>query len=600
MTMSRQIVMETDTVTLGTVSKGVRITPPAATESTGVPYVAPHHTPPSDALPYDFLPIITPLNADAFEDALRTTAYNDKFAHIPHGLRHGFDMGVHSVIYDTYTPKNHTSALSHPTAVDKYINTELLARRYTGPFSRSRLEHIIGPFRSCPLGVVPKAGSQEEYRLVEDFSFPRNDPQINSINSEIDLEAFACDWGTFSEIVLLVMDAPPGTEAATLDVDAAFRRCPIRPSQQNHFIIGWKDKFYIDHNAPFGASSSGGVWGQLADAMTAILISRNIGPIKKWVDDFLFLRYPNTTLPGRHTFTYDLETIHTTAREFGWPWKPSKTKPFASTFKYLGFRWSLIDKSVEIPEDKKERYLQKLAGWGPKRKVSLKEAESLLGTLAHCTFAVPDGRSHIPALSRFTASFSHTKSNFSRRTPNATVFADITWWSETLSRPFCGSQLVRPPSISEVEIWVDASSSWGVGIVFNGAWDTWKLADGWRSEGRDIGWAEMVAIEIALRFAVELGFSNVHFRFRSDNQGVIQALDAGKSRNSQQNRVLQRIVATMRTNAIWLSTHYVPSAKNLADRPSRGLPLDLPRTNTLTPLPLCLQPLLTRPDPLHV
>lgn len=56
----------------------------------------------------------------------------------------------------------------------------------------------------------------------------------------------------------------------------------------------------------------------------------------------------------------------------------------------------------------------------------------------------------------------------------------------------------------------------------------------------------------------------------------------------------------MRTNAIWLSTHYVPSAENLADRPSRGLPLDLPRTNTLTPLPLCLQPLLTRPDSLHV
>ncbi|KAF9536813.1 hypothetical protein CPC08DRAFT_607784, partial [Agrocybe pediades] len=60
-------------------------------------------------------------------------------------------MGVYSDISFTYTPPNHSSALLHPDAVMRHITTELSLRRYTGPFSRSRLEFLIGPFRSSPL-----------------------------------------------------------------------------------------------------------------------------------------------------------------------------------------------------------------------------------------------------------------------------------------------------------------------------------------------------------------------------------------------------------------------------------------------------------------
>nr|GAT51024.1 DNA breaking-rejoining enzyme [Mycena chlorophos] len=82
----------------------------------------------------------------------------------------------------------------------------------------------------------------------------------------------------------------------------------------------------------------------------------------------------------------------------------------------------------------------------------------------------------------------------------------------------------------------------------------------------------MVAIEFGLRLAVERGFTDTHFHIRSDNQGVIGALDSGKSRNSEQNRVLRRIVSLLRTHSLWISTTYVPSAENLADAPSRGFP----------------------------
>jgi hypothetical protein len=138
---------------------------------------------------------------------------------------------------------------SQPVSTQYDIDTPLTAsaRRYTGPFSRSRLERLIGPFKSAPLGSVPKSSGDSKLRLIQDLSFPRDDPERESVNSGINSNDFICEWGTFAELTGMVMDAPAGTEAATLDVDAAYRRIPIHPSQQAHFVVQWEGVFWIDH-----------------------------------------------------------------------------------------------------------------------------------------------------------------------------------------------------------------------------------------------------------------------------------------------------------------------------------------------------------------
>jgi hypothetical protein len=392
------------------------------------------------------------------------------------------------------------------------------------------------------------------------------------VNDQINIKDFRCDWGTFNDVRTIVMDAPPGSQAATLDVDAAFRCCPIIPSQQQSFVIHWNDSFYIDHNAPFGVTSAGGIFGRVADAKSAILTSTGLGPSKNWVDDFVFFRFPllyNSTSP---TFSYSLSDIYGLAERLGWPWKKSKTRPFATSFKYLGFIWDLSSKTVQIPDPKKTRYLLKLEPWSTGQKFSKKDTESVLGTLVHCSLALPDGRSHLPSISRFASSFNFLTSPFIRRSPNPSVLSDIAWWRSQLSADFCGSPLSRPPPPSSIEFWVDASSSWGVGVVFGDLWDAWSFSPGWDVGGRNIGWAEIVAIELGLLFAVHKGYSDIHFIIKSDNQGVIHAIEGGKSRNPEQNTVLQRITALLSSHEIWISSLYVPSLDNLADPPSRGLP----------------------------
>jgi len=556
-------------------------------------------TPNPASLSHEFFPIVTPLIADAWEDALRQANCLHTYIDVPYGLRFGFDMGIHTLPSSTYIPPNHSSAINHPHAVMSNIQTELAHRRYSGPFAPDRLELLIGPFRSSPLGVIPKTGTNE-FRLIQDFSYPRNDPSLTSVNAEIDLENLHCDWGTFQEAVAIILDAPPLALAATLDVDSAFRRCPIQPSQRPNFVIYWQGHCYIDHNAPFGAASSGFIFGRIADALTAILRSRGIGPVINWVDDFLFFLFP--TNPKRNDsdepfytplYPYSLDTIHALATFLGLPWKHSKTRPFASTFKYLGFLWDLTDKTVQIPDEKKRRYLEKLAPWIKGAKFTKRDTESLLGTLVHCALAIPNARSRLPSLSRFASSFQNTQSPFIRKSPSPAVLSDIDWWRNQLSAPFCGSTLVRPPPPSPIEFWVDASTTWGVGVVFNNAWDAWELQEGWKGNGRTIGWAEFIAIELGLLLAISQGHSNTHFLIRSDNQGVIFAIKGGKSRSPEQNAVLQRITQLLSTHSLWISSLYVRSADNIADGPSRGHPpSNLPRSRTRLTIPSSLTPFL--------
>ena len=544
------------------------------------------------------LVINTPFLPDEWELMLINTNSFNSFHDVPTGMRLGFDMGVHTPPVFTYSPPNHNSALSFPTHVLSHIHNELSHRRYSGPFSRSKLEFLIGPFRTSPLGTVPKSGTSDERRIVQDLSFPRNLPTCSSVNDQIDIDNFRCDWGTFNEVREIVMNSPPYAEAATLDVDSAFRRCPIVPSQQHNFIVHWDNLFYIDHCAPFGATSSGGVFGRIADAFTSILSFNGFGPSKNWVDDFVFFRFPTSTTSNPPSFSYSLSDVFDIATRLGWPWKDSKTKPFANEFKYLGFTWNLSEKTVQLPDSKKLRYLSKLEPWILGRKFTRKEAESILGTLVHCSLALPIGRSRLPSISRFASSFNHYHSPFARKSPNSSVISDISWWRTQLSSTFCGSSLSKPPTASSIEFWVDASSSWGVGVVFGNEWDSWKFLPNWDRDGRNIGWAEIIAIELGLLFAVHRGFSNIHFLINSDNQGVIQAIEGGKSRSPSQNSVLQRITLLLSQHSVWISSKYVPSLDNLADPPSRGMPApNRARVTTTFDLPFTLRPFLSHAPP---
>lgn len=288
-------------------------------------------------------------------------------------------------------------------------------------------------------------------------------------------------------------------------------------------------------------------------------------------------------------YSYDETLICNIADDLGWPWSTEKHSPFTACFTYIGFLWSLETKTVELPKKKRSKYLAKLSKWSDSSKVSLKMTESLIGTLNHVCLVLPTGRSHLPSLFAFRARFPATCSKFVSLLPSKAVMEDIIWWRDTSEHGWCSSHVIQPPDPIDLDVYVDASTTWGIGFVADDRWLAWELRPGWKSDGRDIGWVEMVTVDLSVRALVNARFTNCHIVLKSDNSGVVGALTAGRSRSLQQNAILCRIVDTFQSSSIWLTIIWLPSASNKADRPSCR---SFPSKRTLFPFPPRIPPYL--------
>lgn len=224
--------------------------------------------------------------------------------------------------------ENHKSSLLDPSFIDSYIAGECAAGRYSSPFTPSALEAQIGYFATSPLGLVPKPNSSK-LRMIQDLSFPRNNPSTPSINSFINSDDFPTAWGTFSSTVDLILSLPPGCRAATFDISAAYRITPVRPDQQNFTCIHWKGMVYVDRAACFGLASSAGVFGAVADMLVAIYQASGYRALTKWVDDFFVVAFPSDT--------WSEDDFVALTGHLGVPWSAEKTRPLAVVQRFTGF-----------------------------------------------------------------------------------------------------------------------------------------------------------------------------------------------------------------------------------------------------------------------
>jgi hypothetical protein len=513
--------------------------------------------------------VVTPLDADAIEAQLRELKIEGRWAHVVHGIRHGFEVGAGAAIPATITHENHKSAELDPDFIDSYIASEHAAGRYSAPFTRDELEHAIGPFRTSPLGLVPKAGSSKRWRLIQDLSYPKK-PGAGpaSVNAGIDSDDFPTEWGTFDDTSAMLLSLPDGCQAATFDVTAAYRITPVAPAEQNALCILWQLKYYIDFALAFGLASSAGVFGSIADMLVHIYILLGFGLMLKWVDDFFVIR-----LPGQ---TWSEEDFLAVGDRLGVPWSREKLRRFASVQRYIGFDWNLDARSVSFPADKREATLALVAEWAePTARWSGADAARLHGKLVHMATCYPLIRPFVVSAGIFAARFTSPRA---RLHVSSGLAADLAWITELVPVLPPELPLARPEPI-DVGWWGDASTSFGVGVVVGGFWGVWKYAPGVAvgpGQAFDIGWAEAVAVEVGLGIAsaegVLAGSAPEHARFlvRSDNTGVAAVVNKGRSRSANTNAVLKRVYRALAAEGVSLHAEYVASRDNIADALSRG------------------------------
>lgn len=340
-------------------------------------------------------------------------------------------------------------------------------------------------------------------------------------------------------------------------------------------VQGRPGEFYIEHCHPFGLVSSSSNAGMIGNAVVDIWTMEGVGPVCKYEDDLKVFRVPAHGAPfheGVYSYSYDRDECVRRISELGVPWHPTKGDLyFLFVTDYIGFRWDIPRRLVSLPPPKRLKFLERVRVFLDRfsgHRCHLNDIESLHGSLCHVAFVYLDGRSHLPSLSNFAASFQNDE--YAMRYPPPSVISDLRFWYKILQDADVSHPLIPRGEIQDLGIYVDASTSWGIGIVIDGSWAAFQLKDGWKIPNHDICWLETVAIELLVYFLEQLGFQNAHLRIYSDNKGTIGALAKGRSRNRPINLAIRRTLAVLYPLFISPDFTYISSAENLADPISRG------------------------------
>ena len=489
---------------------------------------------------------LTPYNREAWAEELSRLGLQGKYPLLMQGLMHGFDLGIPQVQH-TYTPPNHPSVNLLSDVYKNIVDNEFAAGCYIGPFTCAQLEAELGPFQTSPLSLVPKTSKPSKYRAVHNFSHPHSPlPEAASVNSHINSDHFPSTWGTFATVALLISRLPPGSEASVRDVAEAYRTIPAAPAQWPGLVICLQadDQFAVNVGNNFGLSSAGGVYRMVADAGADIFRGHGIGPLAKWVDDHIFFRIPCVRLPKYNTqhaewcseiltqgghqqdgsrswyrgkslpdgsmkefdedcstrmvnlaassphtkgdqgFAYADSDIDQVSAHLGIRWETLKTVPFGAEVPYLGFCWDLRAQHVYLLDEKKARYCTAISEWEKKCTHNLLETQKLYSKLLHAALVIPAGRAHLTSLEAMLGTFNH--SPFLPHTPPRDTPDDLDWWKCQLSRSDISRSIPPPQPIIDHQAYSDASSGFGVAVTVGPQWQAWRLADGWKSQGRDI------------------------------------------------------------------------------------------------------------------
>jgi len=175
---------------------------------------------------------------------------------------------------------------------------------------------------------------------------------------------------------------------------------------------------------------------------------------------------------------------------------------------------------------------------------SVGDTASLHGKLVHISCISSLIHPFLHSISSFASSF---KSPWAKLLISLAAHAD---WVLFLMRILPNKIPLAPAQPVAIQWWGDTSTSFGVGIALGCHWAVWKWAPGFKIgplQDYNIGWAEVVAIELSLHLALDLGLLGKPskcghtFLVHLDNARVVSVTNKGRSCSHKTNKILKHM-----------------------------------------------------------
>ena len=174
---------------------------------------------------------------------------------------------------------------------------------------------------------------------------------------------------------------------------AAYRCIPVRPADWPLLDMRWQGSYYFHRTLPFGLRSACHLWERYATAMEWVIRTlTDVQQITHYVDD---------TFLANHTkelCTRDLARTKAGMAALGAPNATEKTEGPSTAITNLGIRIDSVAMSISLDASKLASTLELLDGWCARSTCSLRQLQSLIGTLQWASYIVRHGRTFLQHL----------------------------------------------------------------------------------------------------------------------------------------------------------------------------------------------------------
>ena len=454
--------------------------------------------------------------------------------------------------------KNLKSVIQNPDIAWEKVMNEVQSGRIAGPF----INRPISNLRCSPIGIVPKTVG---YRLITHLSFPPN----LSLNDFVDEKFTSVQYSLFDNAIDMIRMLGVNAEVGKKDIKSAFRLLRIYPGDFD--LLGFKleNYYFIDKCLPMGYSESCCLFEKFSTFIQWVVETEsNSKNVDHYLDDFLFAGKSNT-----HDCQHLMDTFDKVCDRLGVPVAPEKTERPCNKLHYLGLLIDTEKMLIQIPDKKVLDLKSKIDYALSRKKITLKELQSLCGSLAFCSKALPAGRAFSR---RIYLATSQAKKPHHYVKISTGMRQDLSVWKLFLEN-FNGISYMLDTDWRWnciLNLYTDSAggSELGCGAYFQGKWTYLQWPRSWAGSEilKDITYLEMVPIALSVYLWGNL-FHKKKIVFNSDNQSVVQILNTKTSKSLRVMSLVRHIVYWSLLGNFHIKGKFVPGFTNiLADSISRG------------------------------
>ena len=454
---------------------------------------------------------------------------------------------------------NLLSAYQHQEELKEKVRKEINLGRVAGPFDNLPISNL----QISPVGIVLKSDGLN-WRLISHLSYPPS----NGINAFIDPKFCTVKYTSFDRVVEMLSQLGKGAEMGVIDIKSAFRLLRVYPGDFDLLGFQIEGKYYIDKCLPMGCAISCNIFEQFSTFLHWLVEKKSgMKTLDHYLDDFFFAGQKHSNY-CKNLMNCFLDICH----ELGIPIAQDKLVGPVTNLIFLGLELDTLEMCIKIPAKKLESLITDLQYFLNQNRITLKNLQSLVGSLNFFSKAVRSARAFNR---RFYDLMSRAKKPYHFIKLNTETKEDMRMWLYFL-QSFNGKTYFPQSSWSDsdvLELFTDSAGSadLGCGAYFSGQWAYFPWPKSWEEEGilKDMTFLEFVPVVLAIAIWGDR-FQNQKIIFNIDNLSLVNILNSQTSKSKRVMALIRPfILYTLRNNVVFKAKHIFSKSNFIADAISR-------------------------------